>query len=305
VNRSKILIVGASSFVGGNLVDYLADKEMVFTTTRRKSLTDGILNNSCLLDIRRKEKCLDVIKSIEPEIVIHLAALTNLNQCFKDQILAWETNVIGAENIAVAASKIGAKVIYISTDLVFDGGKSFSSEGDIVYPICYYGKTKLEGEKRILAIHGMNLVLRTSLLYGWSRNESLCFTETIIDELSKGNKMKLFTDEIRTPLFINDLCSIIHLVEHRQDLSGIFHVGGPERTSRYEFGITIAEIFNLDKNLIIPVSLRDSRMSEDEKPEDCSLESTALRNKLSVEMTGLKEGLLWMKNRMGSTRIIN
>lgn len=278
-------------------MDYLSAKGDVFATAQKSGLPIDGSHNSFRLDIRRKEDCLEVIKLVKPDVVVLLAAISKLGHCFNDQELAWETNVNGAENIALLSRETNARVVYISTDLVFDGKKSFSSEGEAACPVCYYGKTKLEGEKKVLSVKGTNLVLRASLLYGLSRNGSNCFTETIIDELRKGNEIRLFTDEFRTPLFIDDLCSIIYFALQRNDLCGIFHAGGPERMSRYEFGMKVAEIFDLDKNLIVPVSLRDLPVGEDKRPVDCSLDSSALWNKIPFEMTGLKEGLLRMKNK--------
>jgi len=138
-------------------------------------------------------------------------------------------------------------IIFISTDLVFQGDKSFYSENDVPTPLCYYGKTKLEAENFVLKISSNYCIIRSAIIYGWSVNSSQVFTETMIKQLRQGNQVNLFVDEYRMPIYIKNLCAILLELASRDELQGVYHICGPTRLCRFEFGLELADVWGFDK----------------------------------------------------------
>jgi dTDP-4-dehydrorhamnose reductase len=157
------------------------------------------------IDITKKEIFI-AIKKVKPEFVIHCAAFTDVDGCEIQKEKAWEVNVTGTENVAKACQKIGAKMIYVSTDFVFDGKKGMYKETDKTNPINYYGKTKLEGEKRVKEICKNYVIARTSVLYGW--HERLNFVTWVIEQLKNKNKIRIVTDQYTSPTLADNLAKL-------------------------------------------------------------------------------------------------
>lgn len=191
---------------------------------------------------------LDLIKSLKPDYIILTAAMTNVDQCEVDPEGAWKVNALGPKNVAKAAKEIDAKLIYISTDYVFDGEKSLYKEGNKPNPINHYGKTKLAGERFVQEICEDYVIARTSVLYGYHPTRQN-FATWAIEELKKGNRINIVTDQYNSPTLASNLAEMILKIK---DETGIFHASGSERISRFDFASKIAEIFGLDENLITP-----------------------------------------------------
>ncbi len=171
--------------------------------------------------------------------------------------------------------------------------KSVYSETDIPDPCCVYGKTKFGGEKCVVCSD--YCIARIALVYGRSLSPKKCFTETIADTLEKGNQIRLFTDEYRSPIYVRDLCGILLEMAGRRDLKGLFHVCGHERISRFDFGRKLARIFGCDENLVVPVSMNEFRFM-DKRPKDCSMKNRDLSAVLKTEIMGISDGLKDMRH---------
>lgn len=129
--------------------------------------TRPLFKNSVKMDITSAEEVLRIITRLIPDIVVHAAAETGVDNCEVDRKRAWRVNAEGTKNVAEACGKINAKLIYVSTDYVFDGEKGFYAEKDEPNPVNYYGVTKLKGEEFVRKCYRKNVIARASVLYGW------------------------------------------------------------------------------------------------------------------------------------------
>jgi len=296
----RLLITGGSGFLGGNLALAASSMWNTFVTYYSSPVNNKKFVHPLKIDIANKNDVENLVNRISPAIIIHTSAITNFNYCAENQEKAWQTNVIGTENIVLAAEKIKARLIYISSDLVYSGNKSFSSENDVPSPESYYGKTKLEGEKMVSSISSNYCIARISLSYGFSINTSLCFTEVMINKLKERKKIKLFHDEYRTPIYIDNLCKILLEITKKDNLKGLFNICGPDRISRYEFGIQLSKIFEFDEELVIPISI-DEFNFKDKRPKDCSMNNKKAMNVLETKFWSIEEGLKDMKRAVTGT----
>jgi len=221
--------------------------------------------------------------------------MTNVDQNEKDKRLATKINVEGPKNVIRACKQIDSKLIFMSTDFIFDGRKSGDyTEEDIPNPISHYGKTKFDAELAILNSDIDYLICRTAVLYGWN-NEKLNFITWVLKKLQDNERINIVTDQINNPTYVRNLAEIIlKLIEKKA--SGIYHTAGDDALSRYEIAIKCAEVFECDKNLISPIgSLNQVAI----RPKNASLNITKLKSFLDSELKclSLLEGLKDMKNR--------
>ncbi len=289
-----LLITGGSGFLGGNLVSIAAGLGETYFTYHTSPCPAESSGAAICMDVTDQAQTEKIVSEISPAVIIHAAAITDAGYCEEHQQDAWDINVSGTRNVASAAEKVGARLIYASTDMVFSGGDSFYSEGDTPNPVHYYGKTKLMGEQIVQSVSSNYCIARIALVYGRSANNSKCFTETILEKLGRGESVRLFVDEYRTPIYAKNLCNAFLELAERDDLQGIYHLAGSERLSRFEFGLRLAEIFGLDKKLLVPVSVGDVSFAYN-RPRDCSLSHDKAASVLSTRFWNVEESLNDMK----------
>jgi dTDP-4-dehydrorhamnose reductase len=267
----KVLVIGGSGLLGKKLRNILIENNYdVYTTYYRAHPTDKEKNYQ--LDITQKKDVDVVIKKIEPDVIVHAAALTNVDECEKNQDLADNINTQGTKNIAETVKKIGSKLLYVSTDYVFDGTKGLYKEKDVVHPINYYGLSKLKGEEVVKSIVDECLIVRPSVIYGSGTKKN--FAMWILDNLQKQNRIRIVNDQYVSPTLTTDLSEqIVALLKH--DAQGVFHTAGGERINRYAFSQLVADVFQLDKTLIEAISVKDMSWVA-QRPEDSSLDVTKI-----------------------------
>jgi dTDP-4-dehydrorhamnose reductase len=238
--------------------------ENVFVTYHSNPI---VAKDSFQLDITDRSQVEKVFRDVSPGVIIHTAAFTNVDGCESQKEKARMVNAEGARNVAIEAKKYGAKLVYISTDYVFDGHKGMYKEGDVTNPINHYGLTKLQGEQAVVDVCDDFIIARTSVLYGRGRKN---FTTWIIDELKNRKELTIVTDQFVSPTLNTDLShQIIALIE--ADAAGIYHTAGAERISRFDFAQKVAEGFELDPDLIVPyASERMNWLAK--RPMDSSLD---------------------------------
>jgi dTDP-4-dehydrorhamnose reductase len=238
------------------------------------------------LDITSKRDVTELFNKTKPDAVIHSAAFTNVDRGETEKETAYKVNVEGSRNVALASEKIKAKLVYISTDYVFDGKKGLYKETDPTSPLNYYGLTKLKGEEEVNSICTNYVIARTSVLYGKGRKN---FATWILDELRKEKKVKIVKDQIVSPTLNTDLAiQLLTLIE--EDKKGIFHTAGGERINRYDFAQKLAEVFHLNQELIQPVTSEELNWTA-KRPSDSSLDTTKIsriKKPLKVEESLIK-----------------
>jgi len=303
MNKPRLLVIGGAGFIGARLIKDAAPYFETVATYRRTPIRPDDKIESFRLDITDREAVCALISRVRPAVVIHTAALASPAECEENRIEAWSINVQGTEHIATACKEVGARLIYTSTDLVHDGESAPYSESDTANPICYYGETKQEGEVAALKTCDNVCVARVALAYGYGLNRSKCFTETIIRDLRAGKTTRLFSDEYRTPVYLNDLTQALLGLAQNSDICGRINIAGPDRLSRYEHGLKIAEVFGFRPELVVPASRSDVRYSE-QRPRDCSLTADLATGCHGFAFTGVEESLRHMKEDISLSTLL-
>lgn len=239
----KIAIIGASGFVGGVLVKELKNEHNVIGTFHSKPEI-GLIR----LDICCQKEVTAFFSTFAPDVVILTAAFPNVNMCEQYPNKSRQINVIGSENVAKACKKVNSKLIFFSTDYIFDGKNGPYSEDSKANPINVYGKHKLEAEQTILKLLNNSLIIRTCNIYGYETTMKN-FVMSLSQDLLKGIKKNIPDDQFGCPTYVNDLVKGIRLLLN-QKKSGIFHIAGPEWCSRFDFAKEIAKAFNYNINLL-------------------------------------------------------
>lgn len=227
-----------------------------------------------VLSLDSVESIAAAIRQANAAIVVHSAAMTNVDACEEAHEYAVHVNTNIARNVALACRSEGAKLVHVSTDHVFSGINSMMDEGDIVEPINIYAQTKAAGEVAVMDACPNAIVARTNF-FGWGLPYRKSFSDSIVEQLRAGREIGLFQDAYFTPILMNLLVKAAHeLVD--SNVEGVFHVAGDERVSKYEFGLSIARVFGLDAELIKPTRLAE-RHDLVPRPRDLSLDNTKMR----------------------------
>jgi dTDP-4-dehydrorhamnose reductase len=290
----KLLITGASGLYGSKLAQKALAKGIETYSTDIQSLS--VHGNFVKLDITDKMHVDETFKSIKPDMVVHAATLTDVDKCETNKELAWKINVEGTKNIVQAAKSAGSFIIYISTDYVFNGEKGNYKETDKPDPINYYGLTKLKAEE-IVQTQKEYFIARPSVIYGSAPAAGkVNFALWLIDTLRKGEHAKIVTDQWNTPTLNTNLAEMtIEVVERR--LTGLYHLCGATRVSRFEFAEKIAASFGLDKSLIDKVT--SSKFAWPAKrPVDSSLDTSKAQTILKNTPLEIAKALEQLKSEL-------
>lgn len=286
----KILGTGLSGLVGSRIVELLKDRYEF---------------ESSDVDITDKDNIQSQIKNSNASIVLHLAAKTDVDGCEEDKSLgkdgaAWMVNVIGTKNIADACLESGKKLIYISTDFVFNGINPPAggySEEDIPNPVNWYARTKYTGEKIVQSLSCPWIITRIAYPYRSSflRND---FFRAILSRLQRNEQVLAVTDHIFTPTFVDDIANAIDTLI-KNNCTGIFHVVGTQSLTPYDAAILIAKKFGFDQSLIAKTTRAEFFKDRAPRPFHLALKNDKIEN-LGVKMKGFEEGLREIKSELSS-----
>ena len=245
----KILITGGSGMLGYYLNKEFSAKHEILTL-HNNSFGNCKEFNNAKVDLTNETEVQKIIKNFEPEIVVHSAALSNpLTASKSSRESVFKINVNATENLAKLSSDIGAKIIYLSTDLVYDGSKSgMLTEEAETKPVSVYAETKLIGEEKIKAYSDSFLILRLSLQCEIKENSEIHYSR-IYGSLKKGEEVKLFVDQYRTPHAAFESARIIRELTESKIKNEIINLGGKERLSRYAMIEILCEEAGFDKNI--------------------------------------------------------
>jgi dTDP-4-dehydrorhamnose reductase len=227
-----------------------------------------------------------ILEEIKCQVVVNTAGLASVEQCESEPELAYHVNVTIASNVAKACANLGIKLVHISTDHLFSGEQAMVTEDQPTAPVNVYGRTKAEAEHRVSEINPGALVIRTNF-YGWGTSYRQSFSDMVIKELRLNREITLFQDVSYTPILIEHAAKIVHKLINLK-VSGIFHVVGDDRITKYEFGLRIAEKFGLDPSKIVPGFLANqSQLTQ--RPFDMSLSNSKVRNVLGRPVGDIQE----------------
>ena len=237
----KLFITGLAGMLGSNIA-YELKKKYSISGVDLVNVNMPEVEAFCF-DMLDFEKLLSCLEAIKPDIIIHTAAAVNVDRCEIEPEYAQNLNVKLTENICKIADMIQAKIIYISTDAVFDGKQvELYVETDETNPVNVYGKTKLQGEN--LVKQNKNNVLFRTNIYGFNIQEKDSFGEWIYNGLLKNQELNMFEDIDFSPILVNDLANVIDLAIQKK-VSGLYHVCGTGCITKYTFGCELKKIFKI------------------------------------------------------------
>lgn len=285
--RPRVLITGGSGLLASNWALAVRDRfEVILGLHKRHVSQTGVSSKN--IDLESVDKFVSALEEVKPQVVINTAGLASVEKCESHPELAYQVNVMLASTVAKACRLHGVKLVHISTDHLFSGEESFMTEDQPVAPRNVYGQTKAEAEQRVLDANSQSLVIRTNF-YGWGTSYRHSFSDTIIDALRAGKELMLFQDVFYTPLLAEEAASVVHdLIDLK--VSGVFNVVGDQRLSKYEFGIKIAEEFDLDPRGLLPGHFAH-QPNLVKRPQDMSLSNQKVRNLLGRQLGGAQEHL--------------
>jgi dTDP-4-dehydrorhamnose reductase len=288
----KILITGASGLLGSKMAEianrrdyqvysgYIKDKPLHGTPVR--------------FDVSDNNQVGKAFEKVKPEVVVHSAALTDVDKCETDKQLAWKTNVIGTKNIAEATRRNKAFLIYVSTDYVFNGQKGKYDENDKPDPINYYGLTKLEAECLIEGLIEDYCIARGSVIYGSTPAAGkINFALWLLNKLNRKEQVNIVIDQWNSPTLNSSMAEMALEIAERK-LKGIFHTSGATRISRFDFARLIAQTFSLDDNLINAATSANFSWAAN-RPRDSSLNTAKAHQTLKIKPLKLDQALERMK----------
>ncbi|MFH1618782.1 MAG: dTDP-4-dehydrorhamnose reductase [bacterium] len=239
------------------------------------------------LDLAKPQSIPEIFKKTRPDAVVLCGAMTYVDGCEDNPDLARRINAEGAGAVAENCARSGARLVFLSTEYVFDGKNGPYSEEDFPNPLSVYGKTKLEGETLVLG-GGNNLVIRTTVVYSWDPGGNN-FVMQLIDGLSKGETIRVPNDQISTPTYAPELAGIIlRLLELGK--SGIYNVTGRDVLDRYEFGVKACNVLCLDPRLLVPVSTAELKQKAP-RPLNAGLKTDKLIRETGIIPGTAQQGL--------------
>lgn len=284
--RMRVLIIGVSGFIGSYLFGAMSKEHEVTGTSAHNT---GFRN----LDISKFSKTSEFLKENNPDAICLPAGITNLDYIEKFPSISRKINVLGTENIADYCRSSGCRLIFYSSDAIFDGKNGPYDEDDAANPISMYGKQKLEAENIVKKL-GNFAIIRTSSVYGWDKKK-LNFVSRLIDNLENKKKIKAPTDQFYTPTYVADLVNAtIKLMDKK--FNGIYNIAGPDFMSRHEIALNVCRLFGFKKELVIPVESSELNQAA-KRPKFGGLSNKKALKELRIKLCGLREGLKDMKAR--------
>ncbi|RAP45094.1 MAG: dTDP-4-dehydrorhamnose reductase [Methanosphaera sp. rholeuAM6] len=279
----KYFITGGSGLLGERLAAVSNDNDEL-TLVHNSNPKE----NTVKCDVTNEKEVFESVERENPDVLIHCAAMTNVDLCEDEVELAYKINGDATGYLAKAAEKIGAKIIYVSTDFVFDGARGYYKEDETVNPEGIYAKSKYEGEVQLQQYSDNWAIARVSVLYGW-HSARPNFTSWVVNELRHKREINIVTDQINSPTLADNAAEAIFEIA-KQDKKGIFHTAGNDAINRFDFTRKIADAFDLDDTLINPTT-SEIFVQKAPRPRDSSLNVEKVERELGMKMETCTESL--------------
>ena len=298
----RVLITGGTGLLGVAIQRNVPKDMKAFSVYYpERSLSEQLPFPIRAADVTNRTQMQSVFEWAKPDVVIHTAAIGSVDFAENNREESKKVNVGGTEVVAALCQIFESRLIYISSNAVFDGRTPFYSETAPVNPINYYGQLKVEAENVVRESGVPWAIVRPILMYGWpykgERDNPVVWW---VHSLEKGKPIKVVDNVFNKPLPAWSCAEAVWEVIRQQRI-GIYHVAGKDHLSLYQFALTTAEVFGLDAGLIAPV--RDSYFPEiAPRPRDTSFDTSKMENELGVKPIGVKEGLILMKSERPGIR---
>jgi dTDP-4-dehydrorhamnose reductase len=270
----RLLVTGAGGQLGAYLLRELAGAPYPVCAWGRTPAEPRFGITPLPLDLADADPVADAFRQARPTAVLHAAALSSVAACQRDPAQARAVNAGATARLAELATAARARLVLVSTDLVFDGARGWYTERDPAAPLSEYGRSKEAAERAVLvAPHGV--VARTSLLFGPTLCGRPAFFDQQVSALRNRQPIPCFTDEWRTPLSLRAAARAL-LTLAASDFEGVIHLAGPERLSRLEMARQLAGVLGLDASVLVPTARADVPAPEP-RPRDTSLDTSLWR----------------------------
>jgi dTDP-4-dehydrorhamnose reductase len=294
----RYLITGSNGLLGQHLVKLLTagGKEVVATARGNNRLLNQEGYQFVSLDITDSVQVRQVITQYAPDVILHGAAMTQVDDCEKERAACWTSNVTATEHLIHAARETQAAFLLVSTDFIFDGAEGPYDEQALPNPISFYGLSKLAAEM-LLPTSGLCWgIARTVLVYGlaedMSRSNIVLWVKKSLEE---GKRIKVVNDQWRTPTLVQDLaegCRLIadKLLDSSSVLPGVFNISGKDLLTPYDMALQVADHFELDASLIEKADASTFSQAAKRPPKTGFIIERA-RHELGYEPHSFSEGL--------------
>ncbi|MGB7174059.1 MAG: SDR family oxidoreductase [Candidatus Acidiferrales bacterium] len=298
---TKLLITGATGLLGSNLVRHGATQshEVIGVSHVPTKAPAGVTQR--VFDLTNRDMTFRHLNDVQPEAIIHCAAMTNVDRCEREPAGARWLNVEATKTVAQWAMHNDARFVFISTDSIFDGSVGHYRENDAPHPVNEYARTKLAAEEVARSLIPEALIIRTNF-YGWNwKDDKSSVGEWMLGKLLRRESFAAFADVRFGPLFTADLSGIILELLARK-ASGSFHIAARNECSKYEFANSLAEMFQLDSRSVTPISVDDFPFGA-RRPKNTSLVVEKITSFLGREMPSVEEGLRSFKRLLGEEHL--
>ena len=280
--KRKILVTGSCGMLGVDLCCELQKNYNVIGVDICKTL------GSIVCDITDREEIVKTIIGLKPDLIIHVAAWTDVDGCQDNPEKAENININGTENVSIAASKLDIPLFYISTDFVFDGKKKSSyTEEDLINPINVYGVSKLKGEEKVSSLNSY-VIVRSGWLYGAGGKN---FVDTILSMAKEKLDIKVVDDQIGSPTYTKDLAKAISiLIDEGSYGKEVYNISNKGEISWFDYAKTILNISGMKDVKVMPITSEELTRSA-KRPTFSVLDNSKFEKKVKFSMRNWKEAL--------------
>ena len=303
--RKKVLVTGSNGLLGQKIIYSLIEREDIDLLATSKGLNRLIIKSGYRyvdLDITKNDEVKEVFENENPDAVINCAAMTNVDYCEENQDSCWEINVKAVENLAKSCEVSKSHLLHLSTDFVFDGKSGPYTENDKPNPLHFYAKAKLKSEEIVKKIMTNWTIARTIIIYGITDNMS---RSNIVlwakKEIENGNTINVVNDQLRSPTLAEDLAKgCISIID--KSAFGLYHLSGPKTYSILDLVHKVADFYNLDKSLILPVTSASLNQSAT-RPLSTGFDITKAKKDLDFNPVDFLEGIKIMDQQIKNHEI--
>ena len=288
----KILVTGSAGLIGTQIVkDLLDNHKQVYSCYNKTKPELGIITH---LDLTKKDDIVNTMNRIKPDVVIHLGAMTDVELCETETELAKKINTDATEILALESEKYNTFFVYMSTDYVFDGKVGMKKENDKTNPINFYGKSKLDGERVFKKITTPNVIVRTSTPFGL-HSKKISFPIWVKKNLELEKEISVVVNQYTSPSYVPNISKmIIEIIERK--ITGIIHLAGATKISRYDFAVQISKIINANKQFL-KLTKMDQMDWKAQRPADSSLNVSKANKILKNKPEKIEDSLKLLFNQ--------
>ena len=286
------LVTGASGLLGANLCLVAADRGHQVAAVSNQTPVHVSPGVSVQLDLCEGEAVEEQISRLRPDLIVHCAALTDVDACETDRARAFAVNAEATRGLAHAAVRVGARMVTVSTDAVFDGEVGGYVEGDQTAPVNVYAESKLAGERGTLDASPDHLVVRTTL-FGWNAQPKRSLAEWVLARLESGDRVPGFTDAVFAPLEASTLGGLL-LDLAEGGATGVWHLGSCDGVTKYDFARTVATVFGFDPDRVDEARMHDVDFRA-MRPPRTALDSRRAAAHLGRDLPTVADGIRRMR----------